>query len=120
MGGIPPTMFLHALGMIVRELTMPTRKHPCAVQVPVPCTGTQRLWGLLAGGLQSHLDVGLGTLLWMAQVGQGGTRGASSLSRAILQCTVLGIMTSRGHSCAFQEALSCSVPTTELFLNLHA
>lgn len=43
MGGIPLTMFLHALGMIVLELTMPTRKHPCAVQVPVPCTGTQRL-----------------------------------------------------------------------------
>lgn len=79
-----------------------------------------RGWGLLAGGLQSHLDVGLGTLLQMAQVGQGGTRGASSLSRAILQCTVLGIMTSRGDSYAFQEALSCSVPTTELFLNLRA
>lgn len=110
----PESPFLQALGT--------NWSSPCpAGSIPVLC------W-CCAGALHEGPEA-VGSPCWRSSVPPGckagrcvldGPAEAQGDQKGLQHCAASGIITSRGCSCAYQEALSCSVPTSELFLNLHA
>lgn len=113
MGGIP--LNLHFSRHWAR-----TEAHPAQQEASLCC----------AGALHEGPEA-VGSPCWRSSVPPGCKAGRCVLDGPaeaegdqkglqLQHCAASGIITSRGCSCAYQEALSCSVPTSELFLNLHA